>query len=415
MPQLPVELLSRIFVLYSLPGYTKSAGLLSQLLTRIRLVNRVWNEVAISTPSLWVQIKIDDYRLIPPGILSIWLGRSRIYPLRIELLVYYLESKHSKLLSVLGSSVTRLESLVLHAGKGSVDLVPQHIPISCAVRLKFLCVNAPLRDVSPVISAFVGTTLNLRSLCITLCDVPHRTLTHSLVENLSHLRICGPGYNSKSMWTILGHFRGTFLDLSFIHRPYDEPRLTFMNLKILCLRAAWEDCVHTILSLFDTPRLQVLDLHFGYWREMIYAEALLEYLSRSEYSLQALRIWRLQSVDGLDRFFQAPAIQAIPLVEIGLANEFTAQGLKEERGRALGGAVRVEHWLLGQFVGWNRLFDVPPDLASYLSGENPLSLCCGRKNPFKSVVFEEMKRVDSDRRCGFELITVYQPWYGKFI
>jgi len=68
--------------------------------------------------------------------------------------------------------------------------------------------------------------------------------------------------------------------------------------------------------------------------------------------LLALRIWSFECADGLDRFFQSPDIQAIPLVEIVISNR--SSEMRRQRSCALGKAVMVEHWLLGTFVGWNR-------------------------------------------------------------
>ena len=44
----------------------------------------------------------------------------------------------------------------------------------------------------------------------------------------------------------------------------------------------------------------------------------------------------------------------------------SGEEIQRQRSCALGGAVMVEHWLLGTFVG-NRLSDVLHDLADYLS------------------------------------------------
>jgi len=54
----------------------------------------------------------------------------------------------------------------------------------------------------------------------------------------------------------------------------------------------------------------------------------------------------------------------------------------------------VGHWLLENFVGWNRLSDASRDLVGYLSGDIPLQ-CRHAPGPFKFFVFEEMKKVDS--------------------
>jgi len=54
----------------------------------------------------------------------------------------------------------------------------------------------------------------------------------------------------------------------------------------------------------------------------------------------------------------------------------------------------VGHWLLENFVGWNRLSDASRDLVGYLSGDIPLQ-CRHAPGPFKFFVFEEVKKVDS--------------------
>jgi len=123
--------------------------------------------------------------------------------------------------------------------------------------------------------------------------------------------------------------------------------------------------------------------------------------------LLALRIWSFECADGLDRFFQSSDIQAIPLVKIVISDRFSE--IQRQRSCALDGAVMVEHWLLGTFVGWNRLSDVPHDLADYLSGDVdvPPRRLEDVKPPFKFFVFETMKKMNSsvfeNRWCGWTL------------
>ena len=398
--RLPVELLSQIFVLSLHSRYTECAAELSQLLTQIRLVNRLWNAATISTPTLWVRFKIHGFHLIPPGILSIWLERSKNYPLRIEFVLHHPDGRrpyYSKVLSVFSGSVTRWESLVFHTGEESIDLIYRYFPFSSATRLKFLCVNALPGEVSPVLYNLIGTIPSLLSLCIGLSGDKNSVLAYSLVKNLSNLRLCGPKFMSEDTWTMLRHFRGTFLELSSLPHLYDsKPQITFLNLKILCIHVTWADTVR-LLSSLHAPGLQILDIYLRRWRGFSHVDRFIEYLSQSEYSLQGLRISDFSSTDGLDRFFQMPAIKAIPLVEIVITGRVLGQALREDRNKVLGwgGVVWVEHWLLGNFVGWHRLFDPPPDLAAYLFAEITPCRCCDRWKTFGFIALEEMKKVNS--------------------
>ena len=68
--------------------------------------------------------------------------------------------------------------------------------------------------------------------------------------------------------------------------------------------------------------------------------------------------------------------------------------IQKQRSRLLGVAVMAEHWILGTFVGWNRLPDVPQDLVDYLYGEISCECSSGSKL-FDFFLFEEMKKVDN--------------------
>jgi len=127
----------------------------------------------------------------------------------------------------------------------------------------------------------------------------------------------------------------------------------------------WND-LFRLLPLLHASTLQILDLDFGCWSNGN-PEWLINPFLKMKLPLLTLRICSFECADGLDRFFQSPNIQAIPLVEIRILNHFSE--ISRQRSCALGGAVMVEHWQLGTFVGWNRLFDVPHDLADYLSGD----------------------------------------------
>ena len=127
--------------------------------------------------------------------------------------------------------------------------------------------------------------------------------------------------------------------------------------------------------------------------------------------LLALRIFSFECADGLDRFFQSPDIQAILLVEIIILDCSSGEEMQRQGSCALGGAVMVEHWLLGTFVG-NRLSDVSHDLADYLSGgiDIPLRYLEDMDPPCNFFVFQMMKKMNSgvfeNRWCGFERIIV---------
>ena len=130
--RLPVELLSQIFAFHFLTGF-KYIDALSRVSTQIRLVCRLWDAVIISTPSLWVQLRFDqNYSSrpvrprIPPDILSIWLQRSKTYPLHIELDCHKIDPQ---CFPVLTNSIERWESLVLHVFSiSSVNTFPFLVP-----------------------------------------------------------------------------------------------------------------------------------------------------------------------------------------------------------------------------------------------------------------------------------------------
>jgi len=148
------------------------------------------------------------------------------------------------------------------------------------------------------------------------------------------------------------------------------------------------DDILQLLPLLDAPTLQILDLRiFGF----IDIEQLTIHLSK--FPLLALRIVSSESIDDLYRFFQSPDIQAIPLVEVKPGYSLSRPKILRQRRRCvLGVAVWVEHWLFGTFVGWNRLSDVPHDVADYLFGE----ILCGCWFAFEPfLMFEEMTKVNS--------------------
>jgi len=156
----------------------------------------------------------------------------------------------------------------------------------------------------------------------------------------------------------------------------------------------WTD-VLGLLSLLHTPILRLLDIDFGRMPYFFYIERLFDGLSKSKLPLLALRISQFDNADGLDRFFQSQAIQAIPLVEVIIPHRFSGSEFQRQRTYPFGGgAARVEHWILGEFVGWNRLSDVPCDLADYFVG-NVVLQCCRAFSPFKFIVFETMKKADN--------------------
>jgi len=168
----------------------------------------------------------------------------------------------------------------------------------------------------------------------------------------------------------------------------------FLNLKILRLEMDWID-VLGLLCLLHTPTLRLLDIDFGRMPYFFYIERLFDRISRLKLPLLALRISQFDNADGLDRFFESPAIQTIPLVEVIIPHRFPGPEFQRQRIYTFGGgAARVEHWILGEFVGWNRLSDVPRDLADYLAG-NVLLQCCRAFSPFKFIVFETMKKADN--------------------
>jgi len=107
--------------------------------------------------------------------------------------------------------------------------------------------------------------------------------------------------------------------------------------------------------------------------------------------LLALRIFLFECADGLDRCFQSPDIQAIPLVEIIILDCSSGEEIQRQRSCALGGAVMVEHLSdgivylmcldLADYL--SRGIDVPP---RYLEDVDP---------PFNFFVFETMKKMNS--------------------
>ena len=129
----------------------------------------------------------------------------------------------------------------------------------------------------------------------------------------------------------------------------------------------WND-LFRLLPLLYVSTLQILDLDITRSYSDNPEWLIDRLLLKMRLPLLALRIFLFECADGLDRFFQSPDIQAIPLVEIIILDCSSGEEIQRQGSCALGGAVMVEHWLLGTFVGWNRLSDVPHDLADYLSG-----------------------------------------------
>ena len=394
--RLPVELLSQIFAYHFLTGFIKSAEKLSQLSTQIRLVCRLWDAVIISTPSLWVQLRFRKYPTrprIPPDVLSIWLQRSKTCPLHIELDCYGIDPQ---CLSVFTSSVERWESLILFVYERFFDLVHQHIPLSCARRLKFLCVSNTSPETPKRITALIGTAPNLQSLCTQVEFDEHCATIRSItpiINNLSRLHLGFCALDCECTWGMLQHFRGTLLHLSSgrsFRISQEAPTITFLNLKILHIEIHVNDILR-LLSLLDAPTLQILDLYFA---GFISVEQLINRSFKLKFPLLALRIASSTNAHGLDRFLQSPDIQAIPLVEVGLST--LDQKIESPRSCVLGVAVWVEHWMLGNFVGWNRLSDVPRDIAGYLFGEMFFSCgCFYGSRPFMFLLFEEMKKANN--------------------
>jgi len=215
----------------------------------------------------------------------------------------------------------------------------------------------------------------------------------SLLNNLPYLHLYDEALNCEHTWNMLQHFGGTLLYLARERglRFYPSRSITFSDLKILSLHVLEWDDMPRLLPLLHASILQILDLHIGcsYYGD---PEWLIDPLLKMKLLLLALRIWSFECTDGLDHFFQSPDIQAIPLVEIMISNHFSE--ISRQRSCVLGGAVMVEHWLLGTFVGWNRLSDVPHDLADYLSGDVdvPPRRLKDVEPPFKFFVFETIKK-----------------------
>ena len=135
--------------------------------------------------------------------------------------------------------------------------------------------------------------------------------------------------------------------------------ITFLNLQILRLEMDW-----TVIFTTHTHTPVI-----GYLFFIACFASTSNGLSKLELPPLALCISQFDNADGLDRFFQSPAIQTIPLVEVIAPHRFPGPEFQRQRVHIFGGgAVRMEHWILGEFVGWNRLSDVPRDLADYLAG-----------------------------------------------
>ena len=295
-------------------------------------------------------------------ILSIWLERSKTCPLHIRL---YLPIE-PQCLSVLTSSVERWESLELivlrvHRQISSVDIFPCLAPDDSDT---FVFMTSIARCHETFIIALIETTPNLKFLSIDYRLDRHcaySPLMDSLF-NLSYLHLYYKALDCERTWNMLHHFGGTLLYLNCERGLHFYPSwsITFSNLKILSLHVS-------ICPLLHASTLQILDLDIGcsYSGDPEWITDRL--LLKMKLPLLALRIWSFECADGLDRFFQSPDIQAIPLVEIVISNR--SSEMRRQRSCALGKAVMVEHWLLGTFVEWNRLSSVPHDLADYLSGD----------------------------------------------
>lgn len=93
-----------------------------------------------------------------------------------------------------------------------------------------------------------------------------------------------------------------------------------------------------------------------------------------QYSLQALRISELRNADGLDRFFQMPIINMIPLVEVLIDQCEWEKTRKKDWSNVRGRAVKVElgsdHGYNEVFVGWNDLFPLPLLFMDFLSSDH---------------------------------------------
>ena len=199
-----MEVLAQIFAFHFLTGSVKPVKKLSQLSTQMRLVCRLWDAVVISTPSLWVQLEFRrclGFFGIPPDILSIWLQRSKTYSLHIELDCCGIVPQW---FPVLISSIKRWESLMLDFSPESVDLVPQHIPLSLsrARRLKFLCISNPSLIIKHI-PALIRTTPNLQSLFIQVRFAEHWAYIRSIasiVKNLSYLYLGRNKLDCECVW-----------------------------------------------------------------------------------------------------------------------------------------------------------------------------------------------------------------------
>lgn len=132
---------------------------------RIHLVCRVWNAVTISTPDLWVHLVIQPDSPLPPHILSVWLERSRNYPLYISLDLMDSDAMGStpQILSVLCPSVPRWESLRLYVRPKLAYLICNQLPLSHAVRLKSLYLNIISKNTPRTFFAHLGTIPNFES------------------------------------------------------------------------------------------------------------------------------------------------------------------------------------------------------------------------------------------------------------
>lgn len=358
----------------------RHAVVMSQLLMRIRLVCPLWNAVAISTPSLWVHLVIQPHCPLPPHILSIWLERSKTYHLCIGLDLTDEEEScpTSQILSVLGPSVPRWEILRLYVRANPAHLICDYLPLSRAIRLKSLYLNIASYRTPHTFFAHLGTIPNLKSFefCPAdehTCGLVARYMKPTL-SNLSHL--CFEG-EWEHPWKILQFFQnsGTILNLRWTYCPRFVPSITFSNLKVLHLYVSMDFAI-CLLSSFHLPALQLLDLDLECVPRHGFPEPgrFSNHFSVFEYSLQVLRISELRNADGLERLFQIPIINAIPLVEVIVDSCEWERTCKRDWSSVCGRTVRVElgtdHGYDEIFVGWNDLFSFPLLFIDYLSSDH---------------------------------------------
>jgi len=140
--------------------------------------------------------------------------------------------------------------------KKAFDLVCQHIPLSCA--RQFLCVSNTSPETPKRITALIGTTPNLQSLCTQVEFDKHCSYILSMapiINNLSRLHLGRSALDCECTRRMLQHFRGTFLDLSAYNGVYlPEHPITFLNLKLLRLGIHSND-IFQLLPLLDAPAL----------------------------------------------------------------------------------------------------------------------------------------------------------------